>query len=544
MKTSAATTPAAQQARYLAQEHPRYCWPLRAERHANPKFSSAQACRGPLAHNPITRQVSRFFRNLCNVCDRLVWNNSMPKTASACRDIQTTIHPYTNLKAHESQGPLIITEGDGVFVRDDDGKSYLEGLAGLWCASLGFSERRLAEAAYRQMLKLPFYHTFAHKSVDVGAELAERLLSIAPVPMSKVFFVNSGSEANDTVVKLVWYYNNAIGRPRKKKIISRIKGYHGVTVASASLTGLANNHRDFDLPIANILHVECPHFYRFGLPGETEEAFASRLADALEKRILTEGPETVAAMIVEPIMGAGGVLLPPATYFEKIQAVLKKYDVLFIADEVICGFGRTGEMWGTTTYGLSPDMITCAKALSAGYMPIGAVMVSQAIYDALVEQSTKIGMFSHGFTYTGHPVSSAVALQTLKIYQEDDILSHVRRVAPRMQQRLRAFSDHPLVGEVRGIGLIGAVELVAAKSTRAPFAPTEGVGAYLNQRAHHHGLILRAIGDSIAFCPPLIITEKEIDLMCDRFALALDDTLAMVRERGILNGRFVPAFAT
>lgn len=463
---------------------------------------------------------------------------------SATRDIATTIHPYTNLKLHETEGPLVITEGDGVFVRDESGKSYLEGLAGLWCASLGFSERRLAEAAHRQMLKLPFYHTFAHKAVDVGIELAEKLLSIAPAPMSKVFFVNSGSEANDTAVKLVWYYNNAVGRPLKKKIISRVKAYHGVTVASASLTGLPNNHRDFDLPIANIFHVECPHFYRFGLPGESEEAFATRLADSLEQRILTEGPDTVAAMIAEPIMGAGGVLLPPATYFQKIQAVLKKYDILFIADEVICGLGRTGEMWGSITYDLKPDIITCAKALSAGYAPIGAVMTSKPIYDALVEQSKKIGMFSHGFTYTGHPVSSAVALATLQIYEQDEILSRVRRLAPRMQQRLRAFGDHPLVGEVRGIGFIGAVELVADKSSHAAFHPAEGVGAYLNKRAHHHGLILRAIGDSIAFCPPLIISEDEIDLMCDRFALALDDTLAMVRERGILKDSLVSALAT
>lgn len=468
----------------------------------------------------------------------------MPKSRSATRDIATTIHPFTNLKLHESEGPLVISEGDGVFVRDENGKSYLEGLSGLWCASLGFSERRLAEAAYRQMLRLPFYHTFAHKAVDVGTELAEKLLSIAPARMSKVFFVNSGSEANDTAAKLVWYYNNALGRPQKKKIISRVKAYHGVTVASASLTGLPNNHRDFDLPIANILHVECPHFYRFGLPGETEEAFAGRLADSLEQRILSEGPDTIAAMIAEPIMGAGGVLLPPATYFEKIQTILKKYDILFIADEVICGFGRTGEMWGSVTFGLQPDIVTCAKALSAGYMPIGAVMISEPIYEALLQQSKKIGMFSHGFTYTGHPATSAVALETLNIYEKDDILSQVRRLAPRMQQRLRAFSDHPLVGEVRGIGLVGAVELVADKSTRESFDPAEGVGGYLNKRAHHHGLILRAIGDSIVFCPPLIISEDEMDLMFDRFVLALDDTLAMVRERGILKGSLVSAIAT
>jgi len=467
----------------------------------------------------------------------------MSKKTSASRDIATTIHPYTNLKVHESEGPLVITEGDGVFVRGEDGKMYLEGLAGLWCVSLGFSERRLAEAAYRQMLKLPFYHTFAHKATDIGIELAEKLLSIAPAPMSKVFFVNSGSEANDTVVKLVWYYNNALGRPRKKKIISRTKAYHGVTVASASLTGLANNHRDFDLPIANILHVDCPHYYRFGLPGEAEEAFASRMAESLENRILSEGPETVAAFIAEPIMGAGGVLLPPATYWDKIQAVLRKYDVLLIADEVICAFGRTGEMWGTTMFGLNPDMITCAKALSSGYLPIGAVMVSEAIYGALVKQSEKIGVFSHGFTYSGHPVASAVALETLKIYEQDDILSHVRRVAPRMQAGLRRFADHPLVGEVRGIGLIGAIELVRDKATKAPFDPAEAVGPFLSKRAHHHGVILRPLGDSIAFCPPLIIKESEIDLMLERFSLALDDTFAMVRDRGLVASGLVPALA-
>jgi 4-aminobutyrate--pyruvate transaminase len=452
---------------------------------------------------------------------------------AASSDIATTIHPYTNLKLHESEGPLVITEGDGVFVRGEDGRTYLEGLSGLWCVSLGFSERRLAEAAYRQMLRLPSYHTFNHKATDVGIELAEKLLSIAPVPMSKVLFVNSGSEANDTVVKLVWYYNNALGRPRKKKIISRTKAYHGVTVASASLTGLANNHRDFDLPIDRILHVDCPHYYRFGLAGESEEAFASRMADNLEQRIMSEGPETVAAMIAEPIMGAGGVLLPPATYWEKIQTVLRKYEILLIADEVICAFGRTGEMWGSVTFGIKPDMITCAKALSSGYLPIGAVMISGMIYDALVKQSEKIGVFSHGFTYSGHPVTSAVALETLRIYEQDDMLARVRRVAPRMQAGLRRFADHPLVGEVRGIGLVGAVELVEDKATKAPFDPAVGAGAFLAKRALHHGLIIRALGESIAFCPPLIISEAEIDLMLERFALALDDTLAMVRKRAV-----------
>ncbi len=461
---------------------------------------------------------------------------------SARRDIASALHPYTNLKVHEAEGPLVMTEGDGVFVRDQDGKTYLEGLAGLWCVSLGFSERRLAEAAYRQMLQLPAYHTFAHKAHPVGIELAEKLLSLAPA-MSKVFFVNSGSEANDTVVKFVWYYNNAVGRPRKKKIISRTKGYHGVTVASASLTGLPNNHRDFDLPIAGIFHVECPHYYRYGLPGESEEAFSSRMAESLDQRILKEDPETVAAMIAEPVIGAGGVILPPATYWDKIQAVLRKYDIMLISDEVICGFHRTGNVWGSTTFGMQPDMITCAKALSSGYIPIAAVLISGKIYDAFVAQSVKIGIFSHGFTYSGHPVPSAVALETLKIYEEREIQSHVRAVGPRMQAGLRRFADHPLVGEVRGIGLIGAIELVADKSTKASFDPVENVGAFLNKRAHHHGLIVRAMGDTIGFCPPLIISEAEIDLMLERFSVALEDTFAMVRERGLVKDATVSALA-
>jgi 4-aminobutyrate--pyruvate transaminase len=454
---------------------------------------------------------------------------------SAARDIAASLHPYTNLKVHETEGPLVIARGDGVFVYDENGKQYLEGLAGLWCTSLGFSEKRLAEAAYRQMLTLPYYHTFSHKAHPIGIELAEKLLSIAPVPMSKVFFVNSGSEAADTVVKLVWYYNNALGRPQKKKILARMKGYHGVTVASASLTGLPNNHRDFDLPIANILHIDCPHWYRFAQAGESEEAFSSRLAESLEKRILSEGPDTVAALIGEPVMGAGGVLIPPATYWEKIQAVLKKYDALLISDEVICGFARTGNMWGTTTYGMKPDMITCAKALSSAYLPIAAVMISAGVYAALVQESEKIGVFAHGFTYSGHPVTSAVALETLRIYEEDGILAHVREIAPYMQAGLHRFADHPLAGEVRGIGLIGAVELVADKATKAPFDAKAGVGLFLAKRAHYHGLIIRAIGETIAFCPPLIIKEHEIDQMFERFSHALDETYAMVRERGLIS---------
>jgi len=453
--------------------------------------------------------------------------------SAASRDKAYYLHPYTNLKTHEDVGPLVIERGEGVHVFDDSGKAYIEGMAGLWCTSLGFGEERLVEAAARQMRKLPFYHAFSHKAHDPGIDLAEALIKIAPVPMSKVFFTNSGSEANDTVVKLVWYYNNALGRPHKKKIIGRQKGYHGVTVASASMTGLPHLHRDFDLPIAGILHTDCPHFYRYGEEGETEEDFATRLADQLEQLILAEGPDTIAAFIAEPVMGAGGVIVPPATYFDKIQPVLKRYDILFIADEVICGFGRTGSMFGTQTYNLHPDIITVAKALSSASLPIAAVMISEPIYQAMVRQSEKIGTFGHGYTYSGHPVSAAVALETLKIYEERDIVSHVRTVAPHLQDGLRRYRNHPLVGEVRGIGLIAGVEIVADKAAKTPFDPKLGIGGHVARFAQEHGLIVRAMGDSIGFSPPLIITSAELDDLVARFGKALDDTVGFVTERGL-----------
>ncbi|MFL9869835.1 aspartate aminotransferase family protein [Paraburkholderia fungorum] len=441
-------------------------------------------------------------------------------------DINHYLHPYTNLSLHREVGPMVIDRGEGIYVYDTEGKRYIEGLSGLFCASLGFSESRLADAADRQMRKLPFYHAFGHKSSEPAILLAEKLIAIAPVPMSKVFFANSGSEANDTAVKLIWYYNNALGRPNKKKIISRIRAYHGVTIASASLTGLQNNHRDFDLPIDRILHTDCPHYYRYANPGESEEQFATRCAESLEQLILKEGADTIAAFFAEPIMASGGVIVPPATYMEKIQAVLKRYDILLVADEVICGFGRTGNMFGSQTYGMRPDMIVMAKQLSAGYLPISALMVSDEIYRGLVSESEKIGTFGHGFTYSGHPVCAAVALETLRIYEEDGILEHVRIVTPHFQGRLAELGKHPLVGEARGAGLLGAVELVANKETREPFSPSEAVAAHAGTRALTHGVITRALGDAFNLCPPLIITHDQIDQLFDASEKALDDTLA------------------
>lgn len=459
-----------------------------------------------------------------------------PGNSAASRDIAYQVHGYTNLKNHQEKGPLIITGGAGVRVTDDAGNSYIEGLAGLWCTALGFDEPRLVAAATRELARLPYYHGFAHRTADITIDLAEKLIGIAPVPMSKVLFTNSGSEANDLAIKLIWYYNNALGRPEKKKIISRVRAYHGITVATASLTGLAPNHADFDLPIARILHADCPHHYRFAEPGESEEQFASRLADNLEKRILAEGADTVAAFFAEPVMGAGGVIVPPRTYFEKVQKVLKKYDVLLIADEVICGFCRTGNMWGSQTFGLKPDMIACAKALSSAYVPIAALMISEPIYQAMVKESEKLGLFGHGSTYAGHPVAAAVALETLTIYEERDVLGHVRRIAPRLQQGLRRFAAHPLVGEVRGIGLIGALELVKDKNTKAPFDPKAGVGAYFHDRARDEGLLIRNMIDVIGICPPLIIGEADIDEMLGCLERALAATYAWVAENRLAAG--------
>jgi 4-aminobutyrate---pyruvate transaminase len=454
--------------------------------------------------------------------------NIRPNSIEA-RDVASVLHPYTNAVVHERAGPLVIERGDGIYVIDNAGNRYIEGMGGLFCASLGFSEQRLVDAAHRQMKKLPFYHSFGGKSHDTAVELAERLIKLAPVPMSKVFFANSGSEANDTAIKMIWYYHNSIGKPAKKKIISRMRGYHGVTIASASLTGLVNNHRDFDLPIAGILHTDCPLHYRYANAGESEEEFATRCAESLEEMIQKEGPDTIAAFFAEPLMASGGCIVPPPTYYEKIQAVLRKYDILLVADEVICGFGRTGNMFGSETFGLQPDIMTMAKQLSAAYQPIAAVMINERLYSAIRASSGKIGTFGHGFTYGGHPVATAVALETLKIYEERDIVSLVRSTMDDFQTGLHALGDHPLVGNARGIGQIGALELVSDKETKQSFDPSWGVASYVGERALKHGLITRALGDTVNFCPPMIITKTEIADMYARARRALDDTHAWVQ---------------
>lgn len=438
-------------------------------------------------------------------------------------DIAHMVHQQTDLDAHGREGAVLIARGDGVHVWDREGRRYIEAMAGLWCASLGFSEKRLADAAYKQLLELPYYHTFFQKGHEPSVRLAEKLIEMAPGELSHVMFQCSGSEANDAAIKVIWYYNNLRGRPSKKKLIGRIRGYHGNTVATASLSGQPHMQMDFDLPLGDrFLHIANPNYYRAHEEGESEREFSQRCAAELEALIEREGADSIAAFFAEPVQGGGGAITPPEGYFELIQPILKRHDILFVADEVICGFGRTGHLWGCETYGITPDILTCAKQLTAAYQPLSATLISRPIQEALVAGSKKHGSFGHGFTYGGHPVACAVALETLAIYAERDMVGHVRAVAPAFLDGLGAFRDHPLVGDVRGVGLIAGVELMADKASRTPFPPALKVGLRVQQKCHEAGLIVRAIGDRIAFTPPLIITEAEIADLCRRFGEGLD----------------------
>lgn len=438
------------------------------------------------------------------------------------RDIAYHLHGYTNARSHEENGPLVIDRGDGVHVFDSYGKRYIEGMSGLWSVAVGFNEKRLIDAAHAQMQQLPFYHNFSHRSHGPAIDLAEKLIGMAPVPMSKVFYTNSGSEANDTILKMVWYRSNALGQPDKKKVISRIRGYHGVTIASASMTGLPNNHRSFDLPIDGVLHTTCPHYWREGQEGESEEAFATRCAEDLDAMIQAEGPDTIAAFIAEPVMGAGGVVVPPATYWEKIQAVLSKYDILLIADEVICGFGRTGRMFGCLTYDIKPDIMTMSKQITSSYFPFSAFMVNEKVYAPIADESARIGVLGHGYTAGGHPVGAAVALENISIIEERDLVANAAERGAELQAGLEKLTDHALVGEARGVGLIGALELVAPDGRAEAFAPGK-LGARMNTIMLGNGLMSRNMMDAMAFCPPLIVTPRDVSDILDITERSLDD---------------------
>ena len=442
------------------------------------------------------------------------------------RDIEFHLHSYTHPSTLSKEGPHIINKGDGIYVFDATGKKFIEGMSGLWCASLGFSENELIKTITEQLKRLPFYHSFAGKTANPAIDLAEHLIKISPVNMSKVFFANSGSEANDTAIKMIWYYSLARGLPNKKKIISRKKGYHGVTIAAASLTGMSYAQDGFSLPLDFALHTKAPDYFNDALPNENEATFSDRLAKELETLILEEGPETIAAFIAEPVMGAGGVIIPPESYFPKIQKILKKHDILMVADEVICGFGRTGNMWGSETFNIKPDIITTAKALSSAYLPISAVILSEKVYKPIESQANDLGIFGHGYTYSAHPVCAAVALKTQQIMIERDIISNVKKVSKVFGERIKQTNKNNwFISNGRSVGLIGAIEFGYDKNKK--FDIKKKIAAQSAKVIQDNGVILRPLpGDVIGFCPPLIISEAQVNEMFDK----IDDSMAAIRQ--------------
>ena len=433
------------------------------------------------------------------------------------------IYPNTNLAAVEE---LVIDRGEGVYVYDNKGKQYLEGLAGLWCTGLGYGNAELIETIREQLGKLSYTHMFGGKTHQPGMDLADKLASMVPIDDAHIFFGNSGSDANDTHIKLLRYYFNVTGRPEKRKVITRERAYHGVTVAAGSLTSLPGNLAHFSFPFdaLGVLRTDAPHYYRGKLECESEAEFVARLAANLEELIVAEGPETIAAFLAEPIPGASGVIVPPAGYYEAVQAVLNKYDILFWADEVICGFGRTGNLFGCDTVNIvKPDQMTFAKQLSSAYYPISAAVIPGSMYDAMVEPSNEVGIFGHGYTYSGHPVACAAALKTLEVYERDGIYKHAARMGEYMQARLAGLAGHERVGEVRGAGLIAAVELVKDKVAHEADV---ALAKQVTQQCLENGLIVRNVGGNIlALCPPLVITQEQIDEMVDKLARSLDQSV-------------------
>ena len=435
--------------------------------------------------------------------------------SDSSRDIAYHLHSYTHPETLSKEGPHIINQGEGIYVYDETGKKFIEGMSGLWCTSLGFSEKEIIDAITHQLNKLPYYHSFAGKTADPAINLAENLLSKTPVKMSKVYFANSGSEANDTAIKMIWYYNASLGRINKRKIISRKKGYHGVTIASASMTGMPYAQDGFSLPLDFVHHTMAPDYFNESIDGESEEEFSDRCAQELENLILKENPETIAAFFAEPVMGAGGVIIPPKSYFPKVQKVLSKYDILMVADEVICGFGRTGEMWGSEVFKIKPDIMTSAKALSSAYLPISAVFLSDSVYLPIEDHANKLGIFGHGYTYSAHPVCAAAALKTQQLMEERDIIGNVRSVSLKFNQRIKILEKNNwFIGHCRSVGLIGAIEFAYNNNTK--FDSSKKIAAQACKIIQKKGVILRALpGDIIGFCPPLIISNNQIDEMFD-----------------------------
>ena len=436
------------------------------------------------------------------------------------------MHPSTHAHDHAS-GELpgkIITSASGVHIRDHQGREYLDAFAGLYCVNIGYGRTEVAEAIYKQAKELAYYHTYVGHSSEAIIELSSRIIDWAPAGMKKVYYGLSGSDANETQIKLVRYYNNVLGRPLKKKIISRQRGYHGSGIMTGSLTGLAAFHQHFDLPAADIKHAACPHFYK-APAGVDEAAFVRHCAEDLEKLILAEGADTVAAFIGEPVMGTGGIIVPPKGYWQAIQAVLDKYDILLIADEVVCAFGRLGDKMGSQRYGMKPDLMTTAKGLTSAYAPLSAVIIGEKVWNVIDSASSRDGAMGHGWTYSGHPICAAAALANLDILERENITANAADVGSYLNAQLRqTFEGHPLVGEVRGDGMLAALEFMADKDARTPFDPALKVGPKVSAACLERGMIARAMphGDILGFAPPLILTKAQADEVVSIAKAAVD----------------------
>jgi L-2,4-diaminobutyrate transaminase len=445
-------------------------------------------------------------------------------------DRMSMIHPFTNLKKFESGelgAPRIMEDGSGIRVRDSSGRVSIDAFAGLYCVNVGYGRQEIADAIHEQAKRLAYYHSYAGHSSEPAIRLSEKILSMCPPQMSKVFYGLSGSDANETQVKIVWYYNNVLGRPDKKKIISRHRGYHGATIMAGSLTGLKFYHTAFDLPVPLVLHTTAPHAYWQSDPGVDERVFSQRCAADLERLILAEGPHTIAAFIGEPVLGTGGLIPPPEGYWDAIQPVLERYDILLIADEVVCGFGRTGVAFGSTLYGIKPDLITVAKGLTSAYLPLSASIVSDKIWQVLKRGSDKFGPFPHGYTYSAHPLCATAALANLAILERENLVENARVTGAYLQQCLRdAFSNLPHVAEVRGVGLLAAIEFALDPPARRPFPAAAQFGAKLSAGCLENGVISRAMphGDTLGLAPPLIVNHRDIDEIVGRILHAVKST--------------------
>ncbi len=441
------------------------------------------------------------------------------------RDLRHVFHGFTDFANLAEHGPIVMSHGKGPHVFDVHGGKYLDANSGLWNMVAGFDHAGLAETACEQYRKLPGYHAFFGRISDQAVALSEKLVEVSPYPRGKVFFTNSGSEANDSMVKMLWMLHRREGHPERRKIITRIGAYHGVTAVSASMTGKPYN-AEFGLPLPGFLHADCPHYWRFGQDGESEVAFTARMAKSLNALIEREGPDTIAGFFAEPVMGAGGVIPPSKGYFPAIQKVLKKHGIPMIADEVICGFGRTGNTWGSQTYDIQPDAIISSKNLTAGYFPMGAIILGPELSDRLQAASEAAEEFSHGFTASGHPVGCAVALKAIDVVMNEGLAENVKTLAPQFMAGLKRLAEHPNVGEARGVGLMGALEMVKDKATKESFGGDVGVGERIANAAADNGLICRPLGPAIVLCPPFIMTPELIDDMFDRLERAMKTVFA------------------